>query len=260
MATGVPVRERPLTILIRIAAAQVGQIAADTALSAPIRRLQMVLQTQDLQELEGEPYTTAYDAFRRSAAANGLGSLWRGTTSTVLSASVLQLATALLGGVIRDPIDQLTDADMALAADPLGWNVFMRYSLGTSALALCTWLPLYPLHLVSVVQTADCAKQPLYKDPLEALRALYDEGLEALFAGGGPRLLGMAVDRVLQHFLIIMLVRSLRLDEEESDPSPFSLLVATQLMSVASRVLKCVPPVRPPLRSPPLPPAATRSS
>lgn len=259
MATGVPVRERPLTILIRIVAAQVGQIAADTALSAPIRRLQMVLQTQDLQELE-EPYTTAYDAFRRSAAANGLGSLWRGTTSTVLSASALQLATSLLSGVIRDPIDQLTDADMALASDPLGWNVFMRYSLGTSALALCTWLPLYPLHLVSVVQTADCAKQPRYKDTLDGLRTLYDGGLEALFAGVGPRLLGMTVDRVIQHFLIILLVRSLRLDEEDSDPSPFSLLVATQLMSVASRVLKCVPRPPPRPRRATHPAAAIRSS
>ena len=48
--------------------------------------------------------------------------------------------------------------------------------MGTSVLALLTWLPLYPLHLVAVIATADTAKQPLYEDTADGVVKLWHKG------------------------------------------------------------------------------------
>jgi hypothetical protein len=91
----VRMQDRPLSVLTRFIAGQVGTIATDNFFIAPIRRLQTVLQTQDLQPHVRAQPETAYagplDAFRRSATELGYRSFWRGTSRCVLCASHLLL-------------------------------------------------------------------------------------------------------------------------------------------------------------------------
>ncbi|OJJ47667.1 hypothetical protein ASPZODRAFT_131218 [Penicilliopsis zonata CBS 506.65] len=173
--------------------------AVSKTAAAPIERIKLLIQNQDEMLKAGRldrKYTGIMDCFRRTAAAEGVVSLWRGNTANVIR----YFPTQALNFAFRDTYKSM----FAYKKDRDGYGKWMMGNLASGGAAGATSL--------LFVYSLDYARTRLANDAKSAKgggdrqfnglvdvykKTLASDGIAGLYRGFGPSVLGIVVYRGL---------------------------------------------------------------
>ncbi|KKK25643.1 ADP/ATP carrier protein, partial [Aspergillus ochraceoroseus] len=173
--------------------------AVSKTAAAPIERIKLLIQNQDEMLRAGRldrKYNGIMDCFRRTAAAEGVVSLWRGNTANVIR----YFPTQALNFAFRDTYKAM----FAYKKDRDGYAKWMMGNLASGGMAGATSL--------LFVYSLDYARTRLANDAKSAKgggdrqfnglvdvykKTLASDGIAGLYRGFGPSVLGIVVYRGL---------------------------------------------------------------
>ncbi|KAL2822537.1 mitochondrial carrier domain-containing protein [Aspergillus granulosus] len=173
--------------------------AVSKTAAAPIERIKLLIQNQDEMLRAGRldrKYNGIMDCFRRTAAAEGVVSLWRGNTANVIR----YFPTQALNFAFRDTYKSM----FAYKKDRDGYAKWMMGNLASGGAAGATSL--------LFVYSLDYARTRLANDAKSAKgggdrqfnglvdvykKTLASDGIAGLYRGFGPSVLGIVVYRGL---------------------------------------------------------------
>ncbi|KAE8161036.1 mitochondrial carrier domain-containing protein [Aspergillus tamarii] len=173
--------------------------AVSKTAAAPIERIKLLIQNQDEMLRAGRldrKYNGIMDCFRRTAASEGVASLWRGNTANVIR----YFPTQALNFAFRDTYKSM----FAYKKDRDGYAKWMMGNLASGGAAGATSL--------LFVYSLDYARTRLANDAKSAKgggdrqfnglvdvykKTLASDGIAGLYRGFGPSVLGIVVYRGL---------------------------------------------------------------
>ncbi|OGM44579.1 ADP/ATP carrier protein [Aspergillus bombycis] len=173
--------------------------AVSKTAAAPIERIKLLIQNQDEMLRAGRldrKYNGIMDCFRRTAASEGVASLWRGNTANVIR----YFPTQALNFAFRDTYKSM----FAYKKDRDGYTKWMMGNLASGGAAGATSL--------LFVYSLDYARTRLANDAKSAKgggdrqfnglvdvykKTLASDGIAGLYRGFGPSVLGIVVYRGL---------------------------------------------------------------
>ncbi|KAJ5818731.1 ADP-ATP carrier protein [Penicillium riverlandense] len=173
--------------------------AVSKTAAAPIERIKLLIQNQDEMLKAGRldrKYNGIADCFRRTAAAEGVVSLWRGNTANVIR----YFPTQALNFAFRDTYKSM----FAYKKDRDGYAKWMMGNLASGGAAGATSLLfVYSLdyartRLANDAKSAKGSGERQFNGLVDVYRkTLASDGIAGLYRGFGPSVLGIVVYRGL---------------------------------------------------------------
>ncbi|KAJ9620602.1 ADP/ATP carrier protein [Taxawa tesnikishii (nom. ined.)] len=173
--------------------------AVSKTAAAPIERIKLLVQNQDEMLRAGRldrPYNGIADCFRRTAADEGVMSLWRGNTANVIR----YFPTQALNFAFRDTYKSM----FAYKKDRDGYAKWMMGNLASGGAAGATSLLfVYSLdyartRLANDAKSAKGGGERQFNGLIDVYRkTLASDGIAGLYRGFGPSVLGIVVYRGL---------------------------------------------------------------
>ena len=173
--------------------------AVSKTAAAPIERIKLLIQNQDEMLKAGRldrKYSGIGDCFRRTAASEGVASLWRGNTANV----VRYFPTQALNFAFRDTYKSM----FAYKKERDGYTKWMMGNLASGGAAGATSLLfVYSLdyartRLANDAKSAKGGGDRQFNGLVDVYRkTLASDGLAGLYRGFGPSVLGIVVYRGL---------------------------------------------------------------
>ncbi|CAP94466.1 ADP,ATP carrier protein [Penicillium chrysogenum] len=173
--------------------------AVSKTAAAPIERIKLLIQNQDEMLKQGRldrKYNGIVDCFRRTAAAEGVVSLWRGNTANVIR----YFPTQALNFAFRDTYKSM----FAYKKDRDGYAKWMMGNLASGGAAGATSLLfVYSLdyartRLANDAKSSKGTGERQFNGLVDVYRkTLATDGIAGLYRGFGPSVLGIVVYRGL---------------------------------------------------------------
>ncbi|CAG7962082.1 unnamed protein product [Penicillium nalgiovense] len=173
--------------------------AVSKTAAAPIERIKLLIQNQDEMLKQGRldrKYNGITDCFRRTAAAEGVVSLWRGNTANVIR----YFPTQALNFAFRDTYKSM----FAYKKDRDGYAKWMMGNLASGGAAGATSLLfVYSLdyartRLANDAKSSKGTGERQFNGLVDVYRkTLATDGIAGLYRGFGPSVLGIVVYRGL---------------------------------------------------------------
>ncbi|EKV07561.1 Mitochondrial ADP,ATP carrier protein (Ant), putative [Penicillium digitatum] len=173
--------------------------AVSKTAAAPIERIKLLIQNQDEMLKQGRldrKYNGIADCFRRTAAAEGVVSLWRGNTANVIR----YFPTQALNFAFRDTYKSM----FAYKKDRDGYAKWMMGNLASGGAAGATSLLfVYSLdyartRLANDAKSSKGSGERQFNGLVDVYRkTLASDGIAGLYRGFGPSVLGIVVYRGL---------------------------------------------------------------
>ncbi|KAJ5468401.1 hypothetical protein N7475_006153 [Penicillium sp. IBT 31633x] len=173
--------------------------AVSKTAAAPIERIKLLIQNQDEMLKAGRldrKYDGIADCFRRTSAAEGVVSLWRGNTANVIR----YFPTQALNFAFRDTYKSM----FAYKKDRDGYGKWMMGNLASGGAAGATSLLfVYSLdyartRLANDAKSAKGSGERQFNGLVDVYRkTLASDGIAGLYRGFGPSVLGIVVYRGL---------------------------------------------------------------
>ncbi|KAJ5499928.1 hypothetical protein LT330_009777 [Penicillium expansum] len=173
--------------------------AVSKTAAAPIERIKLLIQNQDEMLKQGRldrKYNGIADCFRRTAAAEGVVSLWRGNTANVIR----YFPTQALNFAFRDTYKSM----FAYKKDRDGYGKWMMGNLASGGAAGATSLLfVYSLdyartRLANDAKSSKGSGERQFNGLVDVYRkTLASDGIAGLYRGFGPSVLGIVVYRGL---------------------------------------------------------------
>jgi solute carrier family 25 (adenine nucleotide translocator) protein 4/5/6/31 len=173
--------------------------AVSKTAAAPIERIKLLIQNQDEMLKAGRldrKYNGIADCFRRTAAAEGVVSLWRGNTANVIR----YFPTQALNFAFRDTYKSM----FAYKKERDGYTKWMMGNLASGGAAGATSLLfVYSLdyartRLANDAKSAKGSGERQFNGLVDVYRkTLASDGIAGLYRGFGPSVLGIVVYRGL---------------------------------------------------------------
>ncbi|OQE30273.1 hypothetical protein PENFLA_c003G03352 [Penicillium flavigenum] len=173
--------------------------AVSKTAAAPIERIKLLIQNQDEMLKQGRldrKYNGIADCFRRTAAAEGVVSLWRGNTANVIR----YFPTQALNFAFRDTYKSM----FAYKKDRDGYAKWMMGNLASGGAAGATSLLfVYSLdyartRLANDAKSSKGTGERQFNGLIDVYRkTLATDGIAGLYRGFGPSVLGIVVYRGL---------------------------------------------------------------
>ncbi|KAJ6187578.1 mitochondrial ADP/ATP carrier [Penicillium mononematosum] len=173
--------------------------AVSKTAAAPIERIKLLIQNQDEMLKQGRldrKYNGIVDCFRRTAAAEGVVSLWRGNTANVIR----YFPTQALNFAFRDTYKSM----FAYKKDRDGYAKWMMGNLASGGAAGATSLLfVYSLdyartRLANDAKSSKGTGERQFNGLIDVYRkTLATDGIAGLYRGFGPSVLGIVVYRGL---------------------------------------------------------------
>ncbi|CAG8888225.1 unnamed protein product [Penicillium egyptiacum] len=173
--------------------------AVSKTAAAPIERIKLLIQNQDEMLKQGRldrKYNGIADCFRRTAAAEGVVSLWRGNTANVIR----YFPTQALNFAFRDTYKSM----FAYKKDRDGYAKWMMGNLASGGAAGATSLLfVYSLdyartRLANDAKSSKGSGERQFNGLVDVYRkTLATDGIAGLYRGFGPSVLGIVVYRGL---------------------------------------------------------------
>ncbi|KAJ5487298.1 mitochondrial ADP/ATP carrier [Penicillium desertorum] len=173
--------------------------AVSKTAAAPIERIKLLIQNQDEMLKQGRldrKYNGITDCFRRTAAAEGVVSLWRGNTANVIR----YFPTQALNFAFRDTYKSM----FAYKKDRDGYAKWMMGNLASGGAAGATSLLfVYSLdyartRLANDAKSSKGTGERQFNGLIDVYRkTLATDGIAGLYRGFGPSVLGIVVYRGL---------------------------------------------------------------
>ncbi|CAI7649261.1 unnamed protein product [Penicillium palitans] len=173
--------------------------AVSKTAAAPIERIKLLIQNQDEMLKQGRldrKYNGIADCFKRTAAAEGVVSLWRGNTANVIR----YFPTQALNFAFRDTYKSM----FAYKKDRDGYGKWMMGNLASGGAAGATSLLfVYSLdyartRLANDAKSSKGSGERQFNGLVDVYRkTLASDGIAGLYRGFGPSVLGIVVYRGL---------------------------------------------------------------
>ncbi|CAI7598665.1 unnamed protein product [Penicillium glandicola] len=173
--------------------------AVSKTAAAPIERVKLLIQNQDEMLKQGRldrKYNGIAECFRRTAAAEGVASLWRGNTANVIR----YFPTQALNFAFRDTYKSM----FAYKKDRDGYAKWMMGNLASGGAAGATSLLfVYSLdyartRLANDAKSSKGSGERQFNGLVDVYRkTLASDGIAGLYRGFGPSVLGIVVYRGL---------------------------------------------------------------
>ncbi|KAJ5979017.1 hypothetical protein PENPOL_c001G02952 [Penicillium polonicum] len=173
--------------------------AVSKTAAAPIERIKLLIQNQDEMLKQGRldrKYNGIADCFKRTAAAEGVVSLWRGNTANVIR----YFPTQALNFAFRDTYKSM----FAYKKDRDGYGKWMMGNLASGGAAGATSLLfVYSLdyartRLANDAKSSKGSGERQFNGLVDVYRkTLATDGIAGLYRGFGPSVLGIVVYRGL---------------------------------------------------------------
>ena len=167
--------------------------------AAPIERVKLLLQTQQVNSGVSVRYLGTVDCFRRVYREQGLASFWRGNVANLMRYSPSQALSFAFKDLYKRALGiggARTDRD-----NPATWLLVWGNLLAAGAAGGTSMVCLYPLEMARTLLAADVSKVGevrKFAGTFQCLRNVYAEkGLAGWYAGLPVSLLGVVIFRGL---------------------------------------------------------------
>ncbi|KAL4965886.1 putative mitochondrial ADP,ATP carrier protein (Ant) [Aspergillus stella-maris] len=173
--------------------------AVSKTAAAPIERVKLLIQTQDEMLRSGRldrKYTGIMDCFRRTTAAEGVVSLWRGNTANVIR----YFPTQALNFAFRDTYKSMFNykKDRDGYAKWMAGNLASGGAAGATSLLFVYSLDYARTRLANDAKSAKGGGDRQFNGLVDVYKkTLASDGVAGLYRGFGPSVLGIVVYRGL---------------------------------------------------------------
>ncbi|KAL4941464.1 hypothetical protein BDV06DRAFT_223072 [Aspergillus oleicola] len=173
--------------------------AVSKTAAAPIERVKLLIQTQDEMLRSGRldrKYSGIMDCFRRTTAAEGVVSLWRGNTANVIR----YFPTQALNFAFRDTYKSMFNykKDRDGYAKWMAGNLASGGAAGATSLLFVYSLDYARTRLANDAKSAKGGGERQFNGLVDVYKkTLASDGIAGLYRGFGPSVLGIVVYRGL---------------------------------------------------------------